>query len=499
MNIDYSSTQPPPKFPQTPEHTSKIENDKTDELEETSPEELELQQKMEKVRTFVENHREEFSSLLEQGKTKHTFSPTEHDDLPFKLILTKEKDGSPIVLMITPEPFREGKFKSVFLREDLLGQHPKVRTKEIHPNITSMRTELSILLDPKLQNSKYVATALKGQIKPLGSASNEFKSYLMKTQQKVADGDLSEVGPQAPYLLCMRDGAYGLAELHRNGIIHCDVKSRNFLLFQKEATTKISDFGTAVIKNSSDPQVRKEFEMGGTPDYMPPEGIQYIQESFEILQNQAKIDTIKSMYKEVVEINSQIGKVDNQELENAIKKLQESEEYYELESQLRETYEIELRDLPLVSLDLSKVNLEDLPLIKTLNIQVNSGYNTLTTLNNSIDTPFDIWSFGTDLYLRAGVSLLHGEDFDYFYDQGEGSPWIDVENTAIGPKVSLNEENLTKTKEVLLGKAEELSEKEPSNAALLKLIVKTLEIDPAERPTADQVAQELDRIQKLGI
>ena len=39
--------------------------------------------------------------------------------------------------------------------------------------------------------------------------------------------------------------ARGMDHIHEHGLVHCDLKSANVLLFEKEDITKICDFGSA--------------------------------------------------------------------------------------------------------------------------------------------------------------------------------------------------------------------------------------------------------------
>ncbi len=57
--------------------------------------------------------------------------------------------------------------------------------------------------------------------------------------------------------------------IHKRGIIHQDIKSRNMIL-TKDMDVKIIDFGLAYEKNKSNARIR---ERAGTPHYMSPEQV----------------------------------------------------------------------------------------------------------------------------------------------------------------------------------------------------------------------------------
>ncbi len=66
-----------------------------------------------------------------------------------------------------------------------------------------------------------------------------------------------------------QDGAYALAYLHANGIIHCDIKPDNFMVYEKDRKrTKLIDFGFSIFKNDSNNKFR---ELRGTASYVAPE------------------------------------------------------------------------------------------------------------------------------------------------------------------------------------------------------------------------------------
>jgi serine/threonine protein kinase/tetratricopeptide (TPR) repeat protein len=80
--------------------------------------------------------------------------------------------------------------------------------------------------------------------------------------------------PQEEALLICRQLCSGLAEAHRNQVIHGDLKSNNIILTTGAGgavRAVITDFGLARRPETSELSLLSENEQGGTPDYMAPE------------------------------------------------------------------------------------------------------------------------------------------------------------------------------------------------------------------------------------
>ncbi|XP_019093829.1 PREDICTED: mitogen-activated protein kinase kinase kinase NPK1-like [Camelina sativa] len=86
-----------------------------------------------------------------------------------------------------------------------------------------------------------------------------------------SEGDVAEGGIVSETLLrrYVRCLVSALSHVHSNGIVHCDVKSKNVLVFNGGSSVKLADFGSAVELEKSTVQVTPR----GSPLWMAPEVI----------------------------------------------------------------------------------------------------------------------------------------------------------------------------------------------------------------------------------
>ncbi|XP_019101418.1 PREDICTED: mitogen-activated protein kinase kinase kinase NPK1-like [Camelina sativa] len=82
----------------------------------------------------------------------------------------------------------------------------------------------------------------------------------------VADGGIVSETLLRRYVRCL---VSALSHVHSNGIVHCDVKSKNVLVFNGGSSVKLADFGSAVELEKSTVQVAPR----GSPLWMAPEVI----------------------------------------------------------------------------------------------------------------------------------------------------------------------------------------------------------------------------------
>jgi serine/threonine protein kinase len=89
-------------------------------------------------------------------------------------------------------------------------------------------------------------------------SGEDLKSFIRRSTQ-LAAGTAIRIARQV---------AEGLAEAHRLGVIHRDLKPQNIMI-DKEGNAKIMDFGIA--RTAETATVTREGAIIGTPEYMPPE------------------------------------------------------------------------------------------------------------------------------------------------------------------------------------------------------------------------------------
>jgi serine/threonine protein kinase len=137
---------------------------------------------------------------------------------------------------------------------------------------------LKLEADPgaSLQRESAIAARLLGprlvRVHSLGRTA----AWTYLTMEHVPGGNLaSRLGKPVPRehaLPVLRQAAEALAQLHRAGLVHRDVKPANFLL-REDGTVVLGDFGLAVEAGSTDAE-HAHGALYGTPRYVAPEQLQ---------------------------------------------------------------------------------------------------------------------------------------------------------------------------------------------------------------------------------
>ena len=123
----------------------------------------------------------------------------------------------------------------------------KIMASVVHPNIIEYKDK------GKVSESLYVV---------MEYIDGMDLEELLITRGKIPEEELFHIA---------HDVADGIREIHRNNIIHRDIKLKNILYEHKTGEVKISDFGIARVPESLD--LTKEGFVLGTPLYMAPEAL----------------------------------------------------------------------------------------------------------------------------------------------------------------------------------------------------------------------------------
>lgn len=168
-----------------------------------------------------------------------------------------------------------GAFAQVYLANDAAGQPMAVKTAVTPAAADSLRHEEAVL--SLLRGCPYVVPCLGHDVTHddfYGEAYNLFLEY-------APGGSLSDLirrrGSRLPEKLVRRlarEILRGLAFVHGQGYVHCDVKPQNILVFQTKSekgtvtNVKLADFGLAKKVGE-----RPESSLQGTMLYMSPESL----------------------------------------------------------------------------------------------------------------------------------------------------------------------------------------------------------------------------------
>jgi len=152
-----------------------------------------------------------------------------------------------------------------------------VALKVIRSSVTSAGEAFRKKAETRFRNEIHAAAKLEHEnIIPVYDAG--MVGELMYFAMRFVDGrSLNELVKQGPIdnrqaASYMAGVARGVAEAHRCGILHRDLKPQNVMIDARTDQPMVADFGLAKLLDTDD-QLTKTGETLGTPSYMPPEQI----------------------------------------------------------------------------------------------------------------------------------------------------------------------------------------------------------------------------------
>ncbi|EFH55504.1 MAPKKK14 [Arabidopsis lyrata subsp. lyrata] len=128
----------------------------------------------------------------------------------------------------------------------------------------SLENEIVILRSMK--SHPYIVRFLGDDVSKEGTTSFRNLHLEYSPEGDVANGGIVNETLLRRYVWCL---VSALSHVHANGIVHCDVKSKNVLVFNGSSSVKLADFGSAVVFEKSTVQVSPR----GSPLWMAPEVI----------------------------------------------------------------------------------------------------------------------------------------------------------------------------------------------------------------------------------
>lgn len=128
----------------------------------------------------------------------------------------------------------------------------------------SLENEIVILRSMK--SHPYIVRFLGDDVSKEGTTSFRNLHLEYSSEGDVANGGIVNETLLRRYVWCL---VSALSHVHANGIVHCDVKSKNVLVFNGSSSVKLADFGSAVEFEKSTIQVTPR----GSPLWMAPEVI----------------------------------------------------------------------------------------------------------------------------------------------------------------------------------------------------------------------------------
>ena len=171
------------------------------------------------------------------------------------------------------EKLAEGPMSTIFLGQDSAGQPVAVKVLSAHGN--RIAEKLSVKLGKPWEGERAMSLTHPNVVRTF-SCGKEKGSYCI-VMEYLPGGNLAEhIRERTPRVMARRldillAATNGLAYVHEKGIIHRDICPKN-LMFDKEGTVKLIDFGVAIHKED---RLKPAEVRTGRPSYLAPELIRH--------------------------------------------------------------------------------------------------------------------------------------------------------------------------------------------------------------------------------
>ena len=157
------------------------------------------------------------------------------------------------------------------------GANRVVALKVIRSSVTGAGESFRKKAESRFKNEIQAAAQLEHEnIVPVYDVGNvgDLMYFAMRFVEGQSLSDLVKEGPVENRLAAtyIAGTARGVAEAHRRGILHRDLKPHNVMIESRSGKPMVADFGLAKLVDGED-QITKTGETIGTPSYMPPEQI----------------------------------------------------------------------------------------------------------------------------------------------------------------------------------------------------------------------------------
>ncbi|HVJ82763.1 MAG TPA: serine/threonine-protein kinase, partial [Planctomycetia bacterium] len=157
------------------------------------------------------------------------------------------------------------------------GANRVVALKVIRSSVTGAGESFRKKAESRFKNEIQAAAQLEHEnIVPVYDVGNvgDLMYFAMRFVEGQSLSDLVMQGPVENRLAAtyIAGTTRGVAEAHRRGILHRDLKPHNVMIESRSGKPMVADFGLAKLVDGED-QITKTGETIGTPSYMPPEQI----------------------------------------------------------------------------------------------------------------------------------------------------------------------------------------------------------------------------------